>query len=167
MFTTMRGARLIHRNAATRDEFTHYFGHWAARRYDDFPVAYLAYHGSRGRLHLGRDEITLAELADLTPRALTGRAIYFGACGTMSAPDEELCDFASRTGVWAIAGYTRTVDWAESAAFDFTLLPELLDSIDVKKLYARLCKRHPYFVDRLGLRLATADWASPARRGAS
>ena len=167
MFTTMRGARLIHRNAATRDEFAHYFGQWARSRYDRFPVAYLAYHGRRGRLELGRDEVTLAQLAELTPRPLAGRAIYFGACGTLAAPDEELRDFAARTGVWAIAGYTRTVDWAESAAFDFTLLPELLDSVDVKKLYARLCKRHPYFVDTLGLRLATADWASPRRRAAS
>ena len=58
---------------------------------------------------------------------------------TLAAPDGELRDFAAaRTGVWAIAGYPRTVDWAESAAFDYTLLPELLDSIDVKKLYARL-----------------------------
>jgi len=47
MFTAMRGGRLIHRNAATRDEFAHYFGPWAARRYDSFPVAYLAYQGKR------------------------------------------------------------------------------------------------------------------------
>ncbi|SNR82307.1 hypothetical protein [Blastococcus mobilis] len=118
-------------------------------------------------MQLGRDEITLAELADLTPRPLADQGIYFGSCGTMAAPDDELRDFAARTGVWAIAGSTRAVDWAVSAAFDFTLLPELLDSIDVKKLYARLCKRHPYFVDTLGLRLATADWVSPARRAAS
>jgi hypothetical protein len=46
-------------------------------------------------------------------------------------------------------------------------LPELLDSVDIRKLYTRLYKRHPYFVDGLGLRLATASWVSPRTRPAA
>ncbi|PRY39351.1 hypothetical protein LY71_12120 [Geodermatophilus tzadiensis] len=73
----------------------------------------------------------------------------------------------ARTGVRAVVGYTRQVYWHESAAFDLTLLPELLDDTDPKNVYGRLVKRHPYFVDGLGLRIATATWVSPRTRTAA
>ncbi len=164
MLTTMRGDRLIHRNAATADEFEYYLRKWVTRRYDAFPLAYFSYHGERGKLHLGRDSLSLAEIAAMIPGRLADRVVYFGSCGTMAASEEELRDFVETTGAHAVAGYTKSVDWAESAAFDFTLLPELLDSVDIRKLHARLCKRHPHFADGLGLRLATATWVSPTRR---
>jgi hypothetical protein len=164
MLTTMRGDRLIHRNAATANEFEYYLRKWVTRRYAAFPLAYFSYHGERGKLHLGRDSLSLAEIAAMVPGRLADRVVYFGSCGTMAASEEELRDFVETTGAHAVAGYTKSVDWAESAAFDFTLLPELLDSVDIRKLHARLCKRHPHFADSLGLRLATATWVSPARR---
>ena len=71
-------------------------------------------------------------------------------------------EFVGVTGAKAIVGYTRDVDWAESAAFDFTLLPTLLDRVDMKKLFTHLRERHPYFVEGLGLRIATSRWALPA-----
>lgn len=167
MLTTVRGDRLIHRNAATADEFGYYLRKWATRRYDAFPLAYLSYHGERGKLHLGRDSLSLAEIAAMVSGRLAGRVVYFGSCGTMAASEEELRDFVETTGADAIAGYTKSVYWEESAAFDFTLLPELLDSVDIRKLHTRLCKRHPYFVEELGLRLATTSWVSPRRQTAA
>jgi hypothetical protein len=93
---------------------------------------------------------------------LTDRILYFASCGTMAASLEELQDFADATGARAIVGYTNDVGWAESAAFDFTLLPELLGYVDLKRLYARLLKRHRYFVEGLGLRIATRSWTLPS-----
>ena len=164
MLTTMRGDRLIHRNAATADEFEYYLRKWVTRRYDALPLVYFSYHGERGKLHLGGDSLSLADIAAMVPGRLADRVVYFGSCGTMAASEEELRDFVETTGAHAVAGYTKSVDWAGSAASDFTLLPELLDSVDIRKLHARLCKRHPYFADGLGLRLATATWVSPTRR---
>ena len=92
-------------------------------------------------------------------RRLSGRILYFASCGTLSAPAAELSGFVDHTGVKAVVGYTRSVDWEESAAFDFTLLPELLESADIRKLFTRLSNRHPYFVDGLGFRVATRSWA--------
>ncbi|MGY1592274.1 DUF6642 family protein [Geodermatophilus sp. SYSU D00708] len=161
MLTTMRRTRLVHRNAVTRGEFEYFFSKWATRRYDAFPLAYLAYHGRPGLLDLAGEPLTLTDIAELAPGRLGGRVVYFGSCGTLAASDDELQEFVRTTGAHAIAGYTKSVDWAESAAFDFTLLPELLDSVDIRKLHTRLCKRHPHFVDGLGLRLATASWVSP------
>ncbi len=167
MLMAMRGGRLIHRNAATKEEFAHYFGKWAMRRYNAFPLAYLAYHGHRGGIDLGGGDMTLDEIADLAPGRLTDRVVYFGSCETLAAADDDLLAFVEKTGATAAIGYTRQVDWEESAAFDFTLLPAVLESIDMRKLHARLAKRHPYFVDGLGLRIATATWVSPRRRAST
>jgi hypothetical protein len=167
MLMTIRRGRLIHRNTATRDEFTYFLDKWARPAYDHFPLAYLSCHGDRGELHLGRDVLTLAEIAEMVPGRLTGRTVYFGSCATMAAPDEDLRSFVDRTGAAAIAGYTKSVDWEESAAFDPTLLAELLDSKDIRAMYGRLSRQHGYFVDGLGLRVATANWVSPRRRSAA
>ncbi|MGY1690353.1 DUF6642 family protein [Geodermatophilus sp. SYSU D01105] len=160
MLMAMRDDQLIHRNAATAEEFKFYFSRWASHRYDAFPLAYLASHGSRGWLNLGGDFLSLANIADFSSRQLKNRIIYFGACETLGATDSQLKKFVERTGVKAIVGYTRQVSWAESAAFDFTLLPALLDDDDVWDVYTRLYKQHPHFVEGLGLRMATPDWVS-------
>ena len=166
MLATMRGDRLIHRNAATADEFEYYLQKWVTRRYEAFPLAYFSYHGERGLLHLGRDSLSLGDIAAMVPGRLVDRVVYFGSCGTMAVADDDLRAFVRTTDARAIAGYTRSVYWEESAAFDFTLLPELLDCVDIRKLHTRLGKRHPHFVDGLVLRLATASWVSPRTRTA-
>lgn len=167
MLMTLRGARLIHRNASTKDEFGYYFEAWASHRYAAFPVAYLAYHGIQGRLSLGRDELTLVDISSMAGRSLTGRTLYFGSCKTMAADEKDLQRFVAESGAKAVVGYTKNIDWEESIAFDFTLLPELLDSVDMRALYKRLCRRHPHFIDELGLRIATSTWVSPLKRDAS
>ena len=50
MLMNLRQDRLIHRNASTKEEFGYYFGQWASHRYNGFPVAYLAFHGTKGNL---------------------------------------------------------------------------------------------------------------------
>lgn len=160
MLMTVRGDRLIHRNAATKDEFEYYLAKWSSDQYRRFPLAYFSYHGSPGYLHLGRDDMALEELVEVVQRPLTGRVLYFGGCGTLAMAPEELTRFVRRTGARAIVGYTEDIDWEQSAAFDFTLLPGLLTAGSPRRLYAELVERHPYFVQSLGLRMATRSWAS-------
>jgi hypothetical protein len=162
MLMTVRGDRLIHRNAATRAELEHYLGKWSSGTYRGFPLAYFSYHGSPGYLHLGGGNVSLNELAEIIDGRLTGRILYFGSCGTLDLPGDELRRFVRETGVRAVAGYAADVDWEESAAFDLTLLPSLLKGGSVPALYRQLVERHPYFVRTLGLRMATRSWTSPS-----
>lgn len=112
---------------------------------------------------LGRDELELEDLADIIGGGAEGRIVYFGSCQTLAATDEELQTFCKKTGIRAIVGYTRAVDWLETAAFDFILLPQLLDATYVKPIFTRLAKDHPRFVRGLGFRMATANWATPRK----
>jgi hypothetical protein len=155
-------AKVIHHDVATREEFDLYLKEWLKRKYAaNYPLAYLAFHGARGALMIGKSELSLTDLATLIGMdKARDRILYFGSCSTMSAPEVELRAFCEETGAKAIVGYTRTIDWLESAAFDCLLLPRLLDSIYVKSVFTSLEREHPTFVRRLGLRIATSRWAT-------
>ena len=69
--------------------------------------------------------------------------------------------FVLRTGVKAIAGYTKEVEWLYSAAFDFILLPLLLRRRYLKTVFTTLAEEHDGFVAGLGFRMVTKDFISP------
>ncbi|MHB8188612.1 MAG: hypothetical protein ACYDDU_21585 [Dermatophilaceae bacterium] len=124
-------------------------------------MAYLAFHRVQGALMIGKNELTLADLAAIIgPHKAHDRILYFGSCSTMSSPEVELRAFGKATGTKAIVEYTRPIDWLESAAFDCLLVPRLLDMKSMRPVFASLLKEHPKFVRRLGLRMATAQWAT-------
>jgi hypothetical protein len=152
----------FHRDVATREELAYYLGRWVDDEEADFPVAYFALHGSPGCLALARESITLAELAEMLGTGAAGRVIHFGTCGTLEVPAEELTAFCRSTGLKGVTGYTRTVDWAESAGLDILLLRELLESARLKPMVKRLLTNYPGAVEGLGLRVATANWVLPA-----
>jgi hypothetical protein len=164
MFEGARICDVIHRDVATRPEFEHYLKEWLKKKYVKYPLGYLAFHGTQGSLSIGDTGVTLEELADIIgPGKACDRILYFGSCSTMAAPEAELRTFCQKTGAKAIVGYTRRVDWMESAAFDCLLLPRLLKAISVKPVFTSLEKDYPSFVRRLGLRIATAKWATGRR----
>lgn len=153
--------KVIHRDVATREEFEHYLKEWLKKKYVRYPLAYLAFHGEQGLLKIGKDELTLADLsAIIGSKKAANRIVYFGACSTMAAPELELTTFCKVTGAKAIVGYTRPIDWLESAAFDCLLVPRLLTSTYVRTVFTSLEREHPKFVRRLGLRIATAQGAT-------
>lgn len=154
---------VIHRDVATREEFAHYFQKWLLKKYADFTVGYMAFHGFESAITLGKDDLTLEEIADLAQGKGVGRTLYFGACATLATTDAELKSFCKRTGFRAVVGYTKYVDWLEAAAFDFIMIPQLLRTGYVKPIYPRLLKDHERFVRGLGFRMATKDWASPRK----
>jgi hypothetical protein len=155
--------RVIHRDVATREEFEYYATKWTRRQYDRYPLGYFSFHGEPSRVRLGKDSLTLNEMAEILRGGADGRVIYFGSCQTLAASDEDLQRFCQVSGARAVVGYTRRIDWLESAAFDLILLPHLLDSEYMKPIYTRLCRDHPRFVEGLGLRMASSSWSTPRK----
>jgi hypothetical protein len=102
----------------TKPELIHLLKKWSQKGYSDFGIGYLAFHGSPGTIHLARDSMTLAELAETLKGKLTGRVVHFGSCQVFRVPRSELERFRKKTGAKAITGYRDDVDWMQSAAFD-------------------------------------------------
>ena len=156
--------RIIHRDVATLPEFKVYIKEWRKAKYRPYPVAYMAFHGFPGGFWPGESEITLTAFADLIGEGKAAdRIVYFGSCQTMKTPDKDLKAFCKTTGAKAIVGYTRSVTWRESAAFDCLLLPRLLEMKNMKSVYNGLVRDYNDLTRILGLRMATATWATDVK----
>lgn len=131
-------AQYIHRDVGTEEELYHYLSKWAQRGYGTYEVLYFAFHGVRGGIRVGRGTVPLADLAEKLQGKAAGRLVYFGCCSVMG-DRTAVADFYKETGAKAICGYTRDVDWIESAAFDLLLLSSLVSSqrIDARVNHVR------------------------------
>lgn len=153
--------RVIHRDVATLPEFQAYIKEWRKAKYRAYPVAYMAFHGFPGGFWPGETAITLTQFADLIGAGKAAdRIFYLGSCETMKTPDKDLKAFCKATGAKAIVGYTRSVSWRESAAFDCLLLPRLLEMKNMRSVYNGLTRDYNDLTRILGLRMATPTWAT-------
>lgn len=117
------GTPFVHRDAVTRDEFFHHINSW--KDLDDFPILYLGYHGAKGEIWLDENQqasagnqILLANLSGELEGRCVDRVVHFGSCSTVDKSDPAVRSFGNLTGVSAISGYSRVVDWMYSLAFE-------------------------------------------------
>lgn len=156
--------RVIHRDVATTPEFNAYMKEWLKAKYRKYPLTYMSFHGYSGGFSPGGEKLSLAKFAELIgPGKAKDRIFYFGSCQTMKAKDQDLSGFCKTTGAKAIVGYTRTVEWCDSAGFDCLLLPRLLFAPYPKTVYNQLSNDYSDLVRILGLRMATNSWVTPQK----
>jgi hypothetical protein len=116
--------RFIRRDIGTAGELEYYLGKWVQKRYVDYPILYLGFHGDPGVLYMGSRKFSI-DLDWLEERLLgrcKGRIIHFGSCGTMAVHGLRLKRFLKRTRALAVCGYKADVDWMLTAAFEIILL---------------------------------------------
>ncbi|GAA4455904.1 DUF6642 family protein [Phytohabitans houttuyneae] len=119
----LQAIRFIHKDVATREELAYFLDRWLLRQYADFKVGFFAMHGEPSKLCLtDRDTVELDEVADMMAARCEGKRLYFGSCSILRASDARLHDFLDATGAALICGYTRDIDWVESAAFETVAL---------------------------------------------
>jgi uncharacterized protein YecE (DUF72 family) len=144
-------ARYIHRDVATPEELRFYLSKWKQLGYSEYSVLYLAFHGSRGGIHVNdRAFVTLDDLAEQLDGSYKDRIVYFGSCQTMRITDAELLAFKKQIKAKAVCGFKKEIDWLESAAFDVLLLEALTrpnTRIDAK--FNGIVRDHKNLVDRL------------------
>ena len=113
----------IRRDIGTIPELEHYLKKWCLKRYQNYPILFLAFHGSPGTLYMG-DSSTYVDLDWLEERlagACQGRIIHLGSCQTMNVHGSRLNKFLTTTGAVAVCGYKIDVYWMYSAAFEIML----------------------------------------------
>lgn len=150
-------ARTIHRDVATRPELEYYLRKWGQRRYADYTVLYLASHGQSGQLQLGQGSVTMDELAESLEGKCSGRVVYFGCCLMLNQEDDALQEFVRRTGAKAVVGYSRLIDWLDSAAFEVLLLERLARGDRTDAFFRQLHRDHGAFAEKLGLVVSTKN----------
>lgn len=140
-----RSIKFIHKDVAAPDELTYFLERWSLRQYADYTVGFFAMHGEPNRLCLTDwHTVELDDLADLLHGKCQGKRLYFGSCSVLQASEAKLHSFLRATGASMMCGYSRSVDWVESAAFETVLLDILATG-----------RRH----NSIELRMGTQQWA--------
>ena len=140
----------LHHKCYTYEEFCFSIGRWKQKGFHrKYPLLYLAFHGEKGLIQIGKRNLTLDELAEILEDKCQGVVIYFGSCATLKVDRRRLQSFMERTKTVALLGYKHDVEWLTSASFDIRLLSYLLehpfDSKGVKKIYEEIkrdCKAY-------------------------
>ncbi|NHN56000.1 hypothetical protein G9U51_09450 [Calidifontibacter sp. DB0510] len=157
-------ANVVHKDVATESELVHYIDQWLGRSGKAMPsyrMGMFAFHGDARTIWLGAEEVTLDRFAEIIDGRASGRVLYFGSCGVLNVADDVLTDFCRITNARGIVGYTKAVDMLETVAFEVLLIKATLRATSYKPIYAKLCREHPEWTKRLGLRMAHKTWASP------
>ena len=56
-----------------------------------------------------------------------GKRLYFGSCSALRASDTTLSEFLRETKAAMLCGFTKDIDWIESAAFETVVLNSLVN----------------------------------------
>lgn len=90
-------------------------------------MLYLAGHGDMGRFE-ALEPFGQAELGEALKGRLAGRVVHIGACNSASpepSKTDSLTALKRITRATKVTGYTKAVDWVESAAFETLLFSTL------------------------------------------
>lgn len=155
-----QGVKTIYKDIGTREEFFFYLDRWLQPRYKDHPIGMFAFHGTARTLHLGDSKVTLDELASKIDGRAKGRILYFGGCKILELPNDEIEELRRVTRARAVVGYTKDVDFLESAAFELLLI-DCLSTFDKSPSRAKrqLLINYPNLSYRLGLKFVHATRA--------
>jgi hypothetical protein len=115
----------IHMDAATHEEFEFYVRKWTQKRYDEYPILFIASHGNESGIKVGDKPYSIEALADLLAGECTNRIIMISSCSTLRIGKRVLRDFLKKTGALAVCGYRVDVDWLRSTAFELLLLSQM------------------------------------------
>ena len=112
------GVKYIYRKCNTKDELLEYLRQFTFKRYQNYTILYLAFHGRKNRIFTGKEYTTLKEIADVLGGKLDNKIIHFGSCLTLGVDELKINDFIEKTKCKFISGYKQNVDYIASTAFE-------------------------------------------------
>ena len=128
----------IHRHCGTSESITYYVHQWQRRRYKNYSILYLAFHGKPNRILIGKEEINLDQLAEIMGDKCNNRIIHFGSCQTLNTDVRHIKRFLRQTNALCVCGFQEEVKFIESSVFDILLIDMFQEYLDVARVDAHL-----------------------------
>lgn len=133
----------------TKKDFIKGLETFTQKRYSNYTVLYIAYHGCKNRICFGSEYITLKEIASLLEGKLNGKIIHFGSCSTLNTSEKNITDFITRTGCSLISGYQKDVEYIDSTAFELLYFETVQRYFSFKKIKSNITKKYPKLIEGL------------------
>jgi hypothetical protein len=147
------GIKYIHRNCATREQIGYYLKKYSGKKYEKFSILYFAFHGEPHRIRLGKEWITLDELADLSEGLLRGKIIHFGTCSTINIDTRYIKKFLKATGALCVCGYATDIDFLPGSVFDLLLFEICQNYKDIRFIERDMRRYYGKLIKMLGFRM--------------
>jgi hypothetical protein len=143
----------IHKNCGTKENLKYYLKMWKQRRYKDYTICYLAFHGHPEILEVGNENLTLTELAELLNGSCVNKIIHFGSCNTLATDERKVRQFLETTQALCVCGFRTDIDFLESSVFDMLLMQKFQEYKDIKAVDRDLKKNYRKLITKLDFRL--------------
>ena len=120
--------KTIYRRVATLSELQFYLKKFKTKKYNEYTIFYLSFHGNTRAIQLeGHDEIlTLDALAELADGCFENRHLHFSSCRTLIGSEAVLGQFKSKVKARSLSGYTKKVNGILSAINDIAYFDQIL-----------------------------------------
>jgi len=148
-----RNINFIHRNCGTRENLAHYLKEWKLKRYRQYSILYLAFHGKPQQILIGKDGISLDELAEMMGDKCQNKIVHLGACQTLNTDKRHIKRFLRKTNALCVCGFSRTIKFVEGSAFDILLIDLFQEFLDVSRVEAHINKYYKTFARKLDFKL--------------
>lgn len=140
--------RYIHRHASTKEELLNRINQYTAKKYEEFSIFYLAFHGVPNGLKLNPKTIlSLDELGEMCEGKLKNKILHLGSCETLKISKSQIKNLLHQTGALCISGFKKEVPFISSTIFDVLYFEmcqyykrmSVIES-NMKKYYGKLIK---------------------------
>jgi hypothetical protein len=138
----------VHLTCSTTQELR--FALRQGRRYPSFGLLYLALHGNHGGIELlDGSHLSLEELGGLMSDRFETWGVHLGTCRSVG-DEPAVREMLDLTGAAVVTGYTRNVDWIDSAVMDLLLLDWAQEYSRTGPLLRKLSATYPDLIADTG-----------------
>jgi glutaredoxin-related protein len=148
-----RNIKFIHRHCGTRENLAYYLNQWKLKKYKDYSILYIAFHGKPKQILVGKDVVTLDELAEMLGPNCHNKIIHFGTCHTMNIDKRQINRFLRSTNALCVCGFSKEIKFVEGCAFDILLIDLLQEYRKIETAAAHLKKYYGKFAKKLDFKL--------------
>jgi hypothetical protein len=120
--------KYIHRHASTKAEIANRLDEYNKKKYADYTICYLAFHGEPNSIRVGKELMSLDELAEAADGKLKNKFVHFGSCSSLRLNKRNIERFLKKTDALCVSGYK----------LDFSFVPGTV--LDI--LYFEMCQRY-------------------------
>lgn len=146
----------IHKHCGTKESLFYYLNKWKLKKYSNYSICYLAFHGFEGEITVGQNNVTLEEIAEELKDSCKDKIIFFGSCLVLQAQHSRINDFLKKTGALCVCGYKVSVDFLQSSVFEMLVIDLFQQYKDITKVqrdiniyYAALAKELEFKIHSL------------------
>jgi hypothetical protein len=148
-----RDIDFIHRHCGTRENLVYYINRWRLKKYKDYSILYFAFHGKPHQILIGKDIVTLDELAEMLGPNCHNKIIHFGTCHTLNIDLRHIKRFLRKTNALCVCGFGKEIKFIEGCVFDILLIDMLQEYRNISTVDQRIKTYYRTFAKKLAFKL--------------